>query len=79
MQRLSARPKRVYVALVVALVAFFGLSAVGNTGTKAQNAHSSVGWIGSIGWGGFMLTILATVLFSLFLLGRKILRTRREH
>lgn len=78
MQRLFARPKLVYVGLVVALVAFFALSAVGNTGTDAQNKASSVGWIGNIGWAMFMLSVLATILYSVALLVRTIMRRRRS-
>ena len=78
MQRLFERPKVVYVALVVAIVAFFALSAVGNTGTDAQNKASSVGWIGNIGWAMFLLSILATVLYSVALVVRTLVRRRRR-
>jgi len=78
MQRVFARPKLVYVGLVVALVAFFALSAVGNSGTDAQNKASSVGWIGDIGWALFMLSVLATILYTIALLVRTIVRRRRS-
>ena len=78
MARLFARPKLVYVGLVVALVAFFALSAVGNTGTDAQNKASNVSWIGDIGWTMFMLSVLATILYSIALLVRTIVRRRRS-
>jgi len=79
MQRVFARPKLVYVGLVVALVAFFALSAVGNSGTDAQNNKaSSVGWIGDIGWALFMLSVLATILYTIALLVRTIVRRRRS-
>jgi len=77
MQRVFARPKLVYVGLVVALVAFFALSSVGNSGTDAQNKASSVGWIGDIGWALFMVSVLATILYSIALLVRTIVRRRR--
>lgn len=78
MQRLFERPKAVYVGLVVGIVAFFALSAVGNSGTDAQNKASSVGWIGSIGWVLFLLTVLATILFTVALVVRSFLRRRRS-
>lgn len=78
MQRLFARPKVIYVGLVIAIVAFFALSAVGNTGTDAQNKASSVGWIGSIGWAMFMLSVLATILYSVALAVRAMVRRRRR-
>ena len=77
MQRLFARPKVVYVGLVVAIVAFFALSAVGNTGTDAQNKASGVTWIGNIGWAMFLISILATILYSVALAVRGIARRRR--
>lgn len=76
MQRIFSNPKVTYVVLVVAIVAFFGLSAVGNTGTDEQNKHSSVGWIGSIGWGAFLITVLLTIVFSGALLVRTLRRRR---
>lgn len=78
MQRLFERPKVVYVALVVAIVGFFALSAVGNSGTDAQNKASSVGWIGDIGWTMFLLTILATIVYTVALVVRVVLRRRRS-
>jgi hypothetical protein len=77
MQRVFERPKVVYVALVVALVGFFALSAVGNTGTDAQNKASGVTWIGDIGWTMFMVSILATILYTVALVVRSIVRRRR--
>jgi hypothetical protein len=55
-------------------VLFFALSAVGHTGTSGENAASSVGWIGSIGWGGFLLSLLVLVLYSLALLVHRLAR-----
>ena len=75
MSGLLARPKRVYVTLAIAIVALFSLSAVGNSGTDAENAKSNVGWIGAIGWFGFLLCVLATILFTVALL---VSRSRRR-
>lgn len=69
MTRLFASPKRVYPTLVILLVATFALSAVG------QTKGNSLSWIGDIGWIGFMLTILAAIIYSIGLLVR---RTRRR-
>lgn len=77
MRRIFDRPKVTYVVLVVAIVAFFGLSAVGNTGTDAQNKASGVTWIGDIGWTMFMISILATVVYSVALLIRTLRRRNR--
>jgi len=77
MQRVFERPKVVYVALVVAIVGFFALSAVGNSGTDAQNKASGVTWIGNIGWAMFMISILATILYTVALVVRSIVRRRR--
>ena len=68
MSRVFDRPKLAYTVLVVAAVAFFALSAVGNTGTDAQNAASGVTWIGNIGWALFLATILAFVVYTVALL-----------
>ena len=78
MQRLFERPKVVYVGLVVAIVAFFALSAVGNTGTDAQNKASGVTWIGDIGWAMFLVSILATILYTVALVVRALIRRRRR-
>lgn len=77
MQRIFNRPRVTYVVLVVAIVGFFALSAVGNTGSDAENAKSGVTWIGDIGWAMFLLSILATILYSIALLVRTLLRRRR--
>ena len=77
MQRVFDRPKVVYVALVVAIVAFFALSAVGNSGTDAQNKASGVTWIGNIGWAMFLISILATILYTVALVVRTLVRRRR--
>lgn len=77
MQRIFDKPKFVYVGLVVAIVGFFALSAVGNTGTDAQNKASGVTWIGNIGWAMFLISILATILYTVALVVRTIVRRRR--
>ena len=77
MQRVFERPKVVYVGLVIAIVGFFALSAVGNTGTDAQNKASGVTWIGDIGWAMFMISILVTILYTVALVVRTIVRRRR--
>jgi len=77
MQRVFERPKVVYVGLVIAIVGFFALSAVGNTGTDAQNKASGVTWIGNIGWAMFMISILATILYTVALVVRTVVRRRR--
>jgi len=77
MQRIFERPKLVYVGLVVAIVGFFALSAVGNSGTDAQNKASGVTWIGDIGWAMFLISILATILYTVALVVRSIVRRRR--
>jgi hypothetical protein len=74
MSRVFERPKVAYVVLVVAIVGFFALSAVGNSGTDAQNKASGVSWIGDIGWALFLLTILATILYTVALLVRTLRR-----
>jgi len=76
MRKIFERPKVTYVVLVVAIVGFFALSAVGNNGTDAENAKSGVTWIGNIGWAMFLLSILATVLYTIALAVRAA-RSRR--
>ena len=72
MSKIFDRPKITYVVLVVAIVGFFALSAVGNTGDHDTN----VTWIGNIGWAMFLLTILATILYTVALAIRAV-RHRR--
>jgi hypothetical protein len=72
MSRIFDRPKVTYVVLVVAIVGFFALSAVGNTGEHDTN----VTWIGNIGWFMFLLTVLATIVYSVALLVRTVRRRR---
>lgn len=76
MQRIFSRPKVTYVVLVVAIVGFFALSAVGNSGTDAENAKSGVTWIGNTGWFLFLLSILTTILYTVALAIRAIRRRR---
>lgn len=72
MSRIFNRPKVAYVVLIVAIVGFFGLSAVGNTGDKDTDWT----WLGNIGWALFMLSILATILYTVVLVVRTVLRRR---
>ena len=73
MQRLFERPKLTYIVLVVAIVGFFALSAVGNTGKHDTN----VTWIGDTGWWLFVLSMLTTIVYSIALLVRGVARRRR--
>ena len=73
MSRIFNRPKVAYVLLVVAIVAFFGLSAVGNTGNK----DTSWTWLGNIGWALFLISILATIVYTVALVVRTVVRRRR--
>lgn len=70
MQKIFQRPKVTYVVLVVAIVGFFALSAVGNTGDH----DTKYTWIGDIGWFAFLLTILATLLYTIALAVRAMRR-----
>jgi hypothetical protein len=72
MQRLFERPKVVYVVLVVMIVGFFALSAVGNTGDKDTN----VTWIGNVGWAMFGVSLLLTIVYTVALGVRAIMRRR---
>ena len=75
MQRIFSRPKATYVGLVVAIVGFFALSAVGNQGDK----HTSWTWLGNIGWALFLLSIVTTLIYTVVLLVRFSRgRTRRQ-
>ena len=72
MSRIFNRPKVAYVVLVVAIVAFFGLSAVGNTGDH----NTDWTWLGNIGWALFMISILATIIYTVALVVRAIMHRR---
>lgn len=72
MGRIFNRPKVTYVVLVVAIVGFFGLSAVGNTGDK----NTDWTWLGNIGWVMFMLSILATIVYTVAMVVRAIMHRR---
>jgi len=72
MSRIFSRPKLAYVVLVVAIVAFFGLSAVGNTGDHDTNWT----WLGDIGWWMFLLSILSTIVYTVALIVRSVARRR---
>jgi succinate dehydrogenase hydrophobic anchor subunit len=70
MRKVFERPRITYVVLVVAIVGFFALSAVGNTGDHNTN----VTWIGNIGWAMFLLSILVTILYTVALAIRAVRR-----
>jgi uncharacterized membrane protein len=70
MRTIIERPKRVYPILVILLVGFFALSAVG------QSKGDDLSWIGNTGWALFMLTILATLMYSVVQLVRTMRRRR---
>lgn len=72
MSRIFNRPKVAYVVLVVAIVAFFGLSAVGNTGDHDTDWT----WLGNIGWTMFLVSILATIVYTVALVVRALVRRR---
>ena len=72
MGRIFSKPKVTYVVLVVAIVAFFGLSAVGNTGDKSTDWT----WLGNIGWAMFLISILATIVYTVALVVRTIMHRR---
>ena len=72
MKRIFDRPKVAYVVLVVAIVGFFALSAVGNTGDKDTNWT----WLGDIGWWMFLVSILATIVYTVALVVRTIAQRR---
>jgi hypothetical protein len=70
------RPKRVYPVLVVLLVALWLLAAVGNS-TNHNPKHGVRYTIGAIGWFGFLLIVLAMLVYTLAL-GIHVLRRRRS-
>jgi hypothetical protein len=70
MSRIFDRPKVTYVVLVVAIVGFFALSAVGNTGDH----DTSWTWLGDIGWWAFLLSILSTILYTIAMFVRMLRR-----
>jgi len=65
-----------YVALapVFPIVVFFALSGIGQN----DNKDSSWTWLGDTGWWLFQLTILATIVYTVALIVRSILRRRRN-
>jgi hypothetical protein len=65
-----AHPKHVYAALAVAIVGLFALSAVGNTNDAHKATHGVEYWVGAVGWFGFLLALLLTILYSVALLFR---------
>ena len=72
MSRIFNRPKVAYVVLVVAIVAFFALSGIGQSGDK----NSSWTWLGDTGWWLFQLSILSTIVYTIALVVRTVRRRR---
>ena len=72
MSRIFNRPKVAYVVLVVAIVGFFALSGVGQSGDK----NGSWTWLGDTGWWLFQLSILATIVYTIALVVRALRRRR---
>jgi hypothetical protein len=68
MARVFDRPKLAYVVFVVLMVGLFALGGVG------QNDGSKWSWVGAIGWFGFLITALVTVLYSVLLVARMLRR-----
>ena len=65
MGTLLDNPKKVYPVLVVLIVGLFALSAVG------QGKDDDLWWVGAIGWFGFLITLLATIVYSITVLFRR--------
>jgi peptidoglycan/LPS O-acetylase OafA/YrhL len=72
MTRILNRPKVTYVVLVVAIVGFFALSAVGNTGDHDTDWT----WLGDIGWWAFLVSILALIVYTITLAVRALTHRR---
>jgi hypothetical protein len=72
-----ARRRTVYSALAVAIVGLFALSAVGNTNDAHKATHGAEYWIGAIGWFGFLIALLATILYTVAVLVSSVRRRRR--
>lgn len=73
MSRIFSRPKVAYVLFVVGIVVFFALSGIGQSGDK----NSSWTWLGDTGWWLFQLTILATIVYTIALVVRAVVRRRK--
>lgn len=71
---LHRHPGRVLLGLFAAMVALFLLSASGQEDAFWKNGP---GWLGAIGWFGFLLTTLAMIV-TLVYLGVRNLRRRRS-
>jgi hypothetical protein len=77
MQSLFAKPKAVYTVLVVLMVGLFSMSFVGNTGPEEKQPDSGPEYLtGAIGWFGFLLAMVATLLFTIALGAHRLLRRR---
>ena len=70
-RRLLGRPQVIYRVLVPLLVVFWFAGGIGGGKTSSDGGTY---WLGATGWAGFLLTLLITVLFTLTLLARRVLR-----
>lgn len=68
------RPLLTYRVLVPLLVIFWFVSSVGQSEDHSAPADERWDWIGTTGWVLFGVVFLATVLFTIVLLARRILR-----
>ena len=68
------RPKRVYPVLVVVLV---GLWLLGRIGRHKHASDGAAYYVGAVGWFGFLITVVLTLLYSLAL-GIHVLRGKRS-
>ena len=66
-------PNRVYPVLVVMLV---GLWLLGGIGHRKHASDGAAYYVGAVGWFGFLITVVVTLLYSLAL-GIRLLRSRR--
>jgi hypothetical protein len=65
-----AQWKNVYAVLVPVGLVCFALASIPN--------GSSMSWLATVGWFGFMLTLLTIVVFSVTLVARAILHRTRS-
>ena len=61
----------IYRVLVPLLVVFWFVGGIGSDKTSGEGGTY---WIGATGWAGFLVTLLITVLFTITLLARRVLR-----
>jgi hypothetical protein len=70
-RRLLGRPQIVYRVLVPLLVMFWFVGGIGKDKTSSEGGTY---WVGAISWAGFLVTLLITVLFTITLIARRVLR-----